>query len=322
MDLYIAVDVGATYTRVGIGSKTKLLDKVVLRTPRSGDENTIAEAIIHTVRKHYGKYLDEVRTVGVASIGPLDIRRGRVVGASNAPIREFELLHPLKERLGKPVYVLNDAVAGVYGEKYYGAGRGYSNIVYITISTGVGGGVIVDDHLLIGKQGNAHEIGHIVVKYDSDVKCGCGGVGHWEAYAGGANIPRLAKLLAEKHGLLDSPVYTGAVNGEITAREVFEYYRRGDKLARITVNEVISACIAGFASVINSYDPEIITIGGSVFLNNQDVLLAPIVRGVEEQIITGKPVIKPTPLGGDVVLYGALALAVNPPPHLVDLQGS
>jgi glucokinase len=320
MEYYIAVDIGATYTRVALGSREGLLDKIVFNTPREGNEYTIAGEIYKAITMHYGKYLDKIRAVGVASIGPLDIRRGRVVNTPNNPIHNFEILEPLREKLGRPVYVLNDAVAGVYGEKYFGEGRGYENLVYITLSTGVGGGVIVDNHLLLGKNGNAHEIGHIVVKYDSRVRCGCGGYGHWEAYAGGANIPRLAEILAGDHPELNTPAKREALEHTLDPPKLFKYYRGGDRFAEIVVGEIIDACIAGLASVINVYDPEMVLIGGSVFLNNIDILYEPMVKGVEKHLVTSKPVIKPTSLGSDVVLYGALALAINPPEHLARIQ--
>ncbi len=317
---YLVVDVGATYTRVGLGCRDGLIDKKVFNTPRSGDRYTIAETIYRVVLENYREYLDKVERVGVATIGPLDLRRGRVVGTPNIPIHEFDLLEPLRRYLGKPVYVLNDAVAGVYGEKMFGAGREYENLVYVTLSTGVGGGVIVDNHLLLGKNGNAHEIGHMVVKYDSRIRCGCGGYGHWEAYAGGANIPRLAEILAHDHPEIDTPCKRDALSKKLDPPKLFKYYREGDRFAEIVVNEIIDACIAGFATIINVYDPELVTIGGSVFLNNKDILLKPIVEDVEKHLVTSKPLIKPTPLGGDIVLYGALALAINPPQHLVKIQ--
>ncbi|OYT38709.1 MAG: glucokinase [Desulfurococcales archaeon ex4484_58] len=318
---FFVVDIGATYTRIGLGSRDKLLDKKIFNTPIHGDEYTIAHRIYEELVKNYGEYLDEVEAIGIATIGPLDIRKGKVINTPNLPIHNFELLEPLRRLFSRPVYVLNDAVASVYGEKTFGLGRDYENIVYVTLSTGVGGGVIVDDHLLIGKMGNAHEIGHIVVNYDSEIKCGCGGFGHWEAYVGGANIPRLAEILANRYKDRETPALIEALNGKLDPPKLFQYYRRGDQFAEIVVKEIIEACIAGFSSIINIYDPELITIGGSLFLNNQDILLKPVIEGISKHLVTSKPLIRPTPLGEDVGLYGALALAINPPPKLLEIQG-
>lgn len=317
--LYIVIDIGASKVRVGLANAQKIIEKTVIQTPRSGDEYTIANLIVNKIVEKYGNYIDKVEAISIATIGPLDIRRGAVINTSNLPIRSFHLLEPLKSFFKKTVYVVNDAVASAYGEKHYGSLRDHSNLVYITMSTGVGGGVIVDNHLLIGKRGNAHEVGHIVVKYDDELPCGCGGSGHWESYAGGANIPRLARYLALKTRL-SSEASIKVINGELSSPEVFNYYRLNDPFAKIVVEEIIKASIAGLATVTNLYDPEIIVIGGPVFLNNIDILYKPMVKGLDKQVVTEKPVVKPSSLGDEAGLYGALAIAIDPPQELLRIQ--
>lgn len=321
-EYYIAVDIGATNTRIAIGSRDGIVHKVVFKTPRIGNELTIAAKIYEVIHRNYKNYIDYIRAVGIGSIGPVDLRRGRVVNTPNLPIHTFELREPLMEWLNKPVYVLNDAVAGVWGEKFFGLGKNYSNIVYITMSTGIGGGAIVNDHLLLGKMGNAHEIGHIVVNYDADIRCGCGGIGHWEAYAGGANIPRTAKIMAERiKPPIRTEAYSEALRGELTPPKLFEYYRKNDLFAKYIVEKIIDASAAGLASTINLYDPEIVTIGGSIYLYNQDILREPIIRKTVQNLVTDPPDIKTTLLGNDIVLYGALAAAINPPEDLLKILG-
>ncbi|MCY0867763.1 MAG: ROK family protein [Desulfurococcus sp.] len=322
---YIAVDLGATKIRVAICSRSRILDKKVIPTPRTGGSEIIAETIASLVRSEWGNKLKDINAVGVASIGPLDLKRGVVVKPPNLPLlREIKLLEPLREMLGVRVYVVNDAVAAAWGEKHFGSGGSVRNLLYVTLSTGVGGGVIVDNHLLLGKKGNAHEIGHIVVDYNSDLRCGCGGYGHWEAYAGGGNLPRVARWLLGKNPELykGSKLAERITRGEeVTSIDIFAYYRSGDPLSLKTVELFIKATGAGLASAINSYDPELVVIGGGVFLNNTDILLEPITAETLRNIVTEPPLIKPTSLGDDVGVYGALAIAVNPPPELVDIQG-
>ncbi|MEM4880466.1 MAG: ROK family protein [Desulfurococcaceae archaeon] len=324
MSYYIAIDIGATKTRIAMCNVDGILEKKVLPTPRTGDEYTVARFLIENIEKSWGNSLGDVKAVGVATIGPLDIKRGRIINPANIEIRISEILGPLRTRLGKPVYVLNDAVAAVWAEKHYGDGQSYDNVVYITMSTGIGGGIIVDGNLLIGKNGNAHEIGHIVVDFNSNLRCGCGGYGHWESYAGGANIPKVAKHLYDIRG---DNYYSGSKlasmikSGEpFDAKVVFDLFRNRDQLAIDVVNMYIKASGAGLASVINSYDPELITIGGGVFLNNADILLDPMIKRAVVDIITDKPVIKPTRLGEDIGLYGALSVAIDPPPALIRVQ--
>lgn len=322
MEYYIAIDIGATWTRIALCTQNTILEKVSYETPRSGDELTIAKSIIQVIGEKWRNKLHEIKVVGIATIGPLDIVNGRVVNTPNLPIHNFKLLEPLVSELKIPVYVANDAVASAWGEKHYGDAKYVDNSVYITLSTGVGGGVVVNGNLLIGKLGNAHEIGHIVVDYNSDFKCGCGGYGHWEAYAGGANLPRLAKYILEKQAKYSNTDLGRLLveGGVVDAKTIFEYYRKGDKLAMETINTYIKATAAGIASVINVYDPDLITIGGSVFLNNIDILYNPIIELTKKNIITGMPLIKPTSLGDDIGIYGALSIAINTPVTLQKIQ--
>jgi glucokinase len=294
----------------------------VFTTPRSGNELVIANLIVETIKRKWRDKLEDIVAIGVASIGPLDIKEGRVISPANLPLKSFDLLKPLIKALKKPVLVANDAVAAVWGEAHYGDGRGYNNVVYITLSTGVGCGAIVDGNLLVGKMGNAHEAGHIVVDFNSDLRCGCGGRGHWEVYAGGANLPKVAKYLVEKYDVRSVLADLVKHGREIDAKIIFDYYRRGDLLAERIVDLYIKATAAGLASIINTYDPEILIMGGSVFLNNIDVLFEPIISLTRENVITTMPIIKPTRLSDDVGLYGALALVVYPPQSLLKIQGS
>jgi len=214
-----------------------------------------------------------------------------------------------------PVYILNDCVTAVVGEHHFGIGKNIDNLVYITLSTGIGGGVYVDSHLLIGKDGNAHEIGHIVIDYEGRLVCGCGKRGHWEAYCSGKNIPNFVRLLlrdkAEKAE--KSPLFKLANEGTLTAKDVFDAAKRGDSFAREVVKEIGRLNAIGFANVTNVYDPELITVGGSVALNNPKLVLEPIKRYINEYVINRPPRIEITPLGGDIVLLGALALVFYPP---------
>lgn len=323
MRLVIAVDVGATNLRIALGDeKGNLWKRVAEKTVREGDEYAVAEQIVRMIHKAVPEgILEKVETVGVGTIGPLDLRRGKVVGAPNLPFREFELGEPLHGELKKPVYVLNDCVAAVWGEKHYGAGKEVNNLVYVTISTGIGAGAVVDGTLLLGKDGNAHEVGHTVVDASGTMVCGCGKRGHWEAYCSGANISRFAEYLLgrlPKEVVSRSALARAKERGELTTELVYRAAREGDRAALEVVREVGRLNAIGFANVVSVYDPELITVGGSVALNNPDLVLEPIRRGIADYTVNRVPKIELTPLGGDVVLYGALAAALEPPPNLLD----
>ncbi len=307
----VAVDIGATNTRVAVGDAGgRLLAKASFQTRSIKAPRELAEKIALHARELASRLGVEPSAVGVGTAGPLDPVRGRIVNSPNMPFKEIPLAEPLREELGLPVAVANDCNAAVIGEKTWGAGRGLDNLVYVTISTGIGGGAYVDGVLLLGKDGNAAEIGHIVVDSEERLVCGCGGRGHWEAYSSGSGIPRLAALLAQSSPDLWSRSMLSEL-GTIAAKDVFKAYRDGDPFAKLVIGEVRRYNAYGFAAVVNNYDPELITVGGSVALYNPDVLLRGLRRDVERYAINRVPEIELTPLGGDAVLLGALAIALG-----------
>jgi len=317
----IGIDVGATKTRIGLGDVNgRIYVKQVHRTADIAHD--LVDFVVDEIKKHFLSYVDKVVGVGVASIGPLDLRRGIILSPPNAPLKNVEVVAELRERLGKKVLLVNDAVAAAWAEKVYGAGRGFRNLVYITLSTGIGAGVIVDDHLLLGKDGNAHEVGHIVVDYMGTMRCGCGGYGHWEAYCSGINIPKFVKrLLEEKYRdqLKSSLLRREWCKNNLTTELLFNYAKQGDVLAvKIVEEEIGRLNAAGIASVVNCYDPEVVFLGGAIALNNEELVVKPIAEYVEMYITNRKPKVMITDLGEDASLKGAIAIVAKPPSSLIE----
>ncbi len=322
MRVVVAADVGATKTRVALFNSVdvSLVSKAVFSTPQEGGEGAVANAIIKAFEDLVeGLPEYEVVAVGVGTIGPLDVREGRVVNSPNIKLGSFDLRKPLREYFRVPTYVVNDCVAAVYAEYLSGAGLGKKNVVYVTLSSGIGAGVIVDGHLLLGKDGNAHEVGHIVVSYDSNIRCGCGGLGHWEALASGNNLWKLIEKLRVRWGGA-SELYKLSLEGPVPAAKLFEYWKKGDEFASYVINELARINAAGIASVINVYDPEVISFGGSIILNNPEFLK--VIQGfVKDYVINRVPEFTITKFGDDVVVYGAAFIALKPPQELVEMQG-
>lgn len=323
-EYYIGVDVGATWIRIAIAMRNgSIIEKIVKRTPREGDRYTIANLIIEIIKTSLSNYLENVKAIGIGTAGPMDLATGVVTNAPNIPIRTFELARPIQEALAKPVIMANDCVTAVWGEKVFGLGKGYENVVYITISTGIGGGMIVNNLLLLGKIGNAHEIGHIVVDVSGKMRCGCGGYGHWEAYASGANIPKFASLLLREWSLSDeekeSRIYKAYKESLLSSELIYSAAKEGDRLALRIIDEVNKYNLAGFENIVNLYDPEVITVGGSVALKNKELVIDRIREGLKRSlgVVTPLPKIEPTAFEDDIVLIGAIALAVHPPQNLV-----
>ncbi|MCC6003946.1 MAG: ROK family protein [Thermofilum sp.] len=307
----VAVDVGATRTRVALGNEDgELLELEVFPTHSFATPDEYLGHIARLAKTFMERNGVDIVGIGVGSPGPIDMERGEVIRSINLPFEKLEVVRGLKSLTGKKIAFANDAVTAAVGEKYFGAGRACQNLVYITISTGIGGGVYVDGTLLLGKQGNAHEIGHIVVDLNEEITCGCGKRGHWEAYCSGTGIPKYTKLLSYKHPDLWNQSILRSKEA-VTAKDVFEAYRSGDSFARLVIQGVKRFNACGFAAVVNAYDPEIITVGGSVALNNADILLTNIEREVENYAVNIVPKIIATPLGDKIGIMGALALGLG-----------
>src|SRR4030042_1212936 len=258
--------------------------------------------------------LEEAPTaIGVGSIGPIDRSRGMITNTPNYPFKDIRIKEPLRAAFDAPVEIMNDCSAGVLGEHMFGAGTETDNLFYVTLSTGVGGGAIVDGHLLNGKDGNAVEIGHLTIYPHSMVMCGCGSPGHWEAFSGGKNIPYYARTLLRGRKGRNSPLgdLCGGNPKTITTKMIFDAAQQGDEHAAMVVEEIGKVNAIGFADIVNAFDPELITVGGSVALNNPDLVLTPIERHITRHVINRVPRIMITPLGEDVVLHGALAAAME-----------
>lgn len=303
---YVAVDLGATNVRVAVGEGTRIITSLSEETDRFHGAKGVPDQIarmIKTLMKRSG--IKEVKSIGIGSVGPLDLKNGTILETPNLSFDRICLVKPLMQTYGIPVKLLNDCRAAALGEHVLGAGRGLDNVVYVTLSTGIGGGAIVNGLLLTGKDGNAGEVGHFTINPDSPLICGCGRRGHWEAYCSGRSLPNYVRLLLGELDKRDvSELYTAP-------ESLFKAARAGDETALWIVRKVGEVNAAGFADVINAYDPEIVSVGGSIALNNPDLILKPIEENIHIHAINRIPPIVITPLGGEAVLYGALILAME-----------
>ncbi len=322
MGWVLGVDVGASRLRVGLYSidEARLVAKKMAPTPRSGDRMAVARRIVELAESLFQErgFTGDLEGVGVSSIGPLDLARGEIVGTPNNPLRPFPMRDPLEKRFRTRVRIANDCVAAVWGEKVLGEGGRYTDLAYITISSGIGGGFIVSNRLIEGRRGNAHEVGHLVVEVDSNLRCGCGGRGHWEALASGSALPRLATLHAAGWRGPMTPALELARRGSLDPPLLYKLAREGDKFALSVVRRTNRYHAAGLAGVIAAYDPEVIFMGGSVFLENQDLILPDVVSLLEDYSLYRKPPpLRPATFGHDAPLMGAIGLVLYPPEDTV-----
>ncbi|MGQ9814514.1 MAG: ROK family protein [Candidatus Roseilinea sp.] len=310
----IAVDLGGTNIRAALCNRegTILKRHKQLTLADEGPEAVINRIVESIQRVMPDAGAESVKAVAVASPGPLDPFTGVVMcppnltGWIDIPLRAI-----LRERLQLPVAIGNDANLAALGEQRYGAGRGLKDLVYVTISTGIGGGVILNNQMVLGMRGLAAEIGHTTL----DIHAGwthAGVPGSFEGYASGTGIARLAHhKLREGRASLMLELAGGDIDA-VTAREVGEAAQRNDPLALEIVTEVARIIGLGFVNLLHLYDPAIIIVGGSVSLMG-DVLFEPIRWTVQHYAMPpyrDRPIVHAA-LGDDCGLMGAAALAFD-----------
>jgi glucokinase len=310
---------GGTWVRVVLSDgKGNFVEKANEKVDKSSSE-AISSQIVRLTRflcEKHGFAVNAIRGVGIASAGPLMQEKGVLIKPTNLPFDLVPLTKPVSEKLGVPSCLINDCAGAALGEKTFGAAKELDNCVYITISTGIGGGAIVNGTLLLGKDGNAHEVGHFVIDYEGRLTCSCGKRGHWEAYCSGRNIPNFVRMRikdvpqkeARESSLLER---LGGDLSKLTAADLFAAAKEVDSLSLRLVNEIGVLNAIGFANVINAYDPSLITVGGTVTLKNKKMVLSPIKKYVKDYAVNRVPKITVTPLADEAGLYGAVAAALK-----------
>jgi glucokinase len=262
-DIAVAADLGGTHLRVAaVDSNGKVLDRIKLQTPTGDYAEDIVRAVSESARTLENRLTNRksrFRAISVVVPGTVHVESGVVVKAPNLPcLNAFHLAAALEEELNCPAVIENDANAAAVGEAWAGAGRGYKSIICITLGTGVGGGIILDEKLLRGIDGSAGEIGHICVEANG-YPCPCGSRGCLERYSSATAIVRITKELLPQYQ--NSPLSSAK---DITASSIYDAGLRGDKLA-LEVFRIMGFYLGvGLASLVNVLNPEIIVLGGGV----------------------------------------------------------
>ncbi len=305
MDTYIAADVGGTQLRVSVYPKDGIEPIFQKRIPTRG-KGTPTERVLGLICDAWpgdGKVL----SIGAAFPGPIDPFAGIILSAPNIPGWEMlPIRQILRERFQVPVAVGNDANLAALAEWRFGAGRGHRNVVYLTISTGIGGGVIIEDQLLLGMRGLAAELGHVTVWPDGPL-CSCGLYGHLESVASGT---ALANYFNDQ-AALGRPTCL-PLDPRPTSKEISKAAETGDALAHETMGRAGYYIGIGLANYLLTFNPSIIILGGGVSRSGpafydalhksmRDHLLRP--EYADDLVLTTAQ------LGDDVGLLGALELA-------------
>ena len=348
LPLVVAVDLGGTQIRTAVLQGAKLLSRVGYLTGENRTPESVIPRLYNAVQQALDEAhvtLDQIAGIGIAAPGPLDNRTGIIYSPPNMPgWNDIPLRDLFYERYQVPTYVENDANAAGLGEFMFGAGRGCRNIVYLTISTGIGGGIIIDGKLVEGTSGTAGELGHMTIDWRG-VRCRCGNIGCLEAMASGTSIARLAneaiaagqgaELLAFASTMLEHPDTvpdpaalptqgntTLPLNeqedfdpaGEsllVNARTVARAAEAAIPLAREIITYAAEALGVGLVNIIHIFNPEMIILGGGVTLMGR-MLMEPALRIVHERAMKASldvVQISLAQLGANVGLIGAGALS-------------
>jgi len=291
----------------------KVCDRAATLTRAADGLEAVIGRIEDTVRQVVGDTPWRlVRGIGIGAPGPVDPRAGLVVDPPNLPgWRDVPLRQIMADAFGLPVHLGNDANLAALAEHAYGAGVGVDDLVYVTLSTGIGGGIIAGGQLLLGTRGLAGEIGHQVLVDDGPL-CGCGKRGHMEALASGPAIARMAREeVAQGRGHHLLRLARGAIEA-IDARLVAQAAREGDPTAQEIIRRAATYVGIGLANVCNMLNPEMIILGGGVSQIG-DLLFDTVRKTVAQRAMLGNRQVRivPAALGDDVVLLGAVALVTR-----------
>ena len=316
-DYYIGIDVGGTKVLTALADENGLiLNKAQKPTEADKGEETIISNIkdsIDRVINNSPITKEEVKRIGIGSPGPLDLEKGLIIENSNLSWTNVPIVKILEEMTGIPVTLENDANAAALGEKHFGAGREADNIVYLTISTGIGGGIIIDKKIYHGGKGNAGEVGHMTLIPDSNYQCGCGNYGCFEAVASGTAIARRGKEVLQKEEESLIKDYSNNDVEQIDAPLVAAAARAGDKQA-IEIFKLTGRLLGiGISNVVNLFDPEIIVLGGGV-MHAKDLFIDELRASLQERALEANLKdleVKEVGLGKDTGVMGAIAVAMG-----------
>lgn len=308
MEYVVGVDLGGTKIATALlDRKGKILRRVRYQTTQLKSATEVIDCLVQSVNEVRGDL--PIVGIGVASPGTVDTARGIIMNGTNLPEwDEIPLQQRLVNQLRLPVQIVNDANASAWGEYYAGSGRKSKTMIYATISTGIGSGIVLDGRLLLGNNGFAGELGHTMIGQDGPL-CSCGRFGCWESYASGTSIARFAAEAAERKFSLMTEL--AAQDGTtIGAKHLFKAASLGDVVASIVVDEVTSYIASGLKNVVHTFNPDCIVIGGGVSLAGED-LFSPVLEKTKRLVM--KPYretfrIAPALLGDDAGVIGAATL--------------
>lgn len=306
--MYIGIDIGGMSVKAGVVDKNgDIIAKYAVPTPKN-ENNAMMEAMLEAIEKaiaEAGVKKEDIEAIGIGNPGVVDRENGILVEAVNIGYTDLNAREYLQKNFAPiPVLVDNDANCAALGEFY--KVENSKNFVFVTLGTGVGGGIIINGKLYLGTNGAAGELGHIVTHLNGR-DCSCGRKGCWETYA---SVTGLIKTTEEHRHEIKGI----APDEEISGRTVFDLARKGDKDAERVRDIWIEEVAVGIVDIVNIFQPDSIIIGGAISKEG-DTLLLPIIDYVNKNAFCSerltKPKIEMSKIGGDAGIIGAALLHAN-----------
>ncbi len=308
MKYSIGVDLGGTNIAAGIVDEN---GKIVFRGSVPTDENRNYDKIMKDMGDLVNKLIvdskipfDDIKSVGIGAPGVLDNEAGTVYDNSNIHWVDFPIRAKLQQYIDKPVFLGNDANVAAWAEFKSGCGKGTKNFMMLTLGTGVGGGIVINNQLITGSHNIGAEIGHVAFKSGGEL-CGCGNKGCIEAYCSATALIKMAQK-----AIKDNPNSEIAKANKIDAKVVVDAYTHGDKLGTKLFNEYVDNLAHVIGSMINFLDPDVIALGGGV-ANAGETLLAPLRERFPQYVtfsLRQQTKIMKAEMGNDAGIIGAAML--------------
>lgn len=262
----IGIDLGGTNIKVGLVDENyNIVAKATAKTNLPRPASEICDSIVETVWAALNEAkvtIGEVNSIGIGTPGVANRNSGIVLYSCNLGFNNTDLRTLIKAKLGKEVYVENDANAAAFGEVLNGAGKGFKDVVVVTLGTGVGGGIIIDGKIYTGFNFCGAELGHTVIEFGGR-QCGCGRKGCFEAYSSATALINMTKEAMEAHK--DSKMWelAGSIDA-VDGKTAFDGMRAGDEAAIGVVNMYIEYLGCGLTNIVNTFQPEVLLIGGGI----------------------------------------------------------
>jgi len=314
---YIGVDLGGTKLYTALADEDgKIISGKKMPTEADKGEEVIINNItasIDSVLKDSGVAKKDVEKIGIGSPGPLSVRKGIIYETANMSWENVPILKIMEEKTGLPVKLENDANAAALGEKWFGAGKGIDDLIYITVSTGIGGGIIINKRAYHGFDGAAGEVGHMIIEPDGP-QCGCGNYGCLESLASGTAIARDGKDLLESNQP-ETMIREMSNNNpdQVDALLIARAAKKGDKIAKDLYLKAGWYLGIGLANLINLFNPEMIVLGGGI-MRDKELMDDSMQKSLEDRAIsTSLELVNicKVELGDEAGVKGAIAVAME-----------